>query len=178
MIGAVLDVNSVKHSRLSTMNAPTTLPVLQKGSQGAAVKELQTLLNKHFGVPSIGGPIVVDGIFGQVTEARVKTAQYRYLLKMDGIVGNLTWKALKANSALTATKPTLRRGSTGSEVEVVQKLLKESGYYKSVIDQIFGQNTENAVKAFQRDRKLTVDGIVGVKTWQEYEKLATYLTFD
>jgi len=160
------------------MTTSTPLPVLQKGSQGAAVKELQTLLNKYIGMPSIGGPIAIDGIFGNATEARVKLAQYRYLLQMDGIVGKLTWQALKANAALLASKPVLRRNSMGIEVEIVQKLLKEGGYYKSTVDQVFGQNTEKAVQAFQRDRQLVADGIVGLKTWQECEKLAIYLAFD
>jgi len=160
------------------MSTAITSPILQKGSQGAAVKELQTLLNRHFGTASIGGPIAVDGIFGTITENRVKTAQYRYLLQRDGIVGAQTWQALRANAAPITNKPVLRQGSTGIDVEIVQGLLKEAGYYKSVVDQIFGQNTEAAVRAFQRDRQLQVDGVVGAKTWKALEDLATFLTFD
>lgn len=160
------------------MTTITTSPVLKKGSQGDAVKELQKLLNRHFATRSIGGPIVVDGIFGSATESRVKTAQFRYLLQRDGIVGASTWQALRVNAAPIATKPVLRRSSTGIDVEIIQGLLKDSGYYKSVVDQVFGQNTEAAVRAFQRDRQLLVDGIVGAKTWKAFEDLATYLTFD
>ena len=160
------------------MNTTITSPVLQKGSQGAAVKELQTLLNRYVGTGSIGGPIAVDGIFGSVTENRVKTAQYRYLLKRDGIVGAQTWQALRANAAPIAAKPILRRGSTGSDVEIAQGLLKDGGYYKSAVDQIFGQHTEAAVRAFQQARQLQVDGVIGAKTWKAFENLAVFLTFD
>lgn len=160
------------------MNTTVNSPVLQKGSQGAAVRELQTLLNRYVGTQSIGGPIAVDGIFGPTTEERVKTAQYRYLLKRDGIVGSQTWQALRGNAALIATKPILRRGSTGADVEIIQALLKEAGIYKSIVDQIFGQQTETAVRTFQRDRQLQVDGVVGTKTWKALENTAIFLTFD
>lgn len=58
-----------------------------------------------------------------------------------------------------------KRGSTGKEVEKIQKKLKKLGYYLGVIDGIFGGGTESAVKRFQRDNGLKVDGIVGEKTW-------------
>lgn len=160
------------------MNTATTSPVLKIGSQGAAVKELQTLLNLHVYSAAMGDRLVVDGIFGAKTEDRVKTAQYRYLLQRDGVVGAQTWQALKTNTAPIATKPALRRGSTGVEVEIAQTVLREGGYYKSTVDKNFGQNTEAAVRAFQHDRQLQVDGVIGLKTWQALENLATFLTFD
>lgn len=160
------------------MNTATTSSVLKIGSQGAAVKELQTLLNQYVYSPAMGDRLVVDGIFGAKTESRVKTAQYRYLLQRDGVVGAQTWQALKTNTAPIATKPILRRGSTGVEVEIAQTVLKEGGYYKSTVDQIFGQTTEAAVRAFQHDRQLQVDGVIGLKTWKALEALATYLTID
>ena len=39
----------------------------------------------------------------------------------------------------------------------------------------FGDECLNAVKAFQRDKKLTVDGIVGAKTWAAKNKIVEYL---
>ncbi len=55
-------------------------------------------------------------------------------------------------------------GSTGSEVTAVQKRLSELGYYSGNIDGIFGSDTKTAVIKFQKDNKLTADGIVGEKT--------------
>ncbi len=160
------------------MTTATTFPILKNGSQGAAVQELQTLLNYYFGIPALGGPIAVDGIFGAVTENRVKIAQYRYLLKQDGIVGSQTWQALRTNTAPIAVKPTLRRGSQGTDVEIIQRLLKDGGFYQSAVDQVFGPQTEASVRAFQRDRRLVGDGVVGPKTWAVFEELAILLTFD
>jgi hypothetical protein len=60
---------------------------------------------------------------------------------------------------------TLRRGATGEDVREVQTLLQQAGYDPGAIDGIFGANTENAVKAFQRDHHLAVDGAVGPMTY-------------
>lgn len=60
--------------------------------------------------------------------------------------------------------PTLRFGDTGRSVRVLQKLLRSNGYGVNV-DGSFGALTESAVKAFQAQRGLTADGIVGPVTW-------------
>lgn len=56
-------------------------------------------------------------------------------------------------------------GSKGEEVKRIQERLKILDYYKGLIDGDFGRGTEAAVKMFQKDKGLTVDGIVGPKTW-------------
>jgi len=58
-----------------------------------------------------------------------------------------------------------RLGSKGEEVKRIQERLKSDGFYKGPIDGDFGGGTEAAVKAFQKKRGLTVDGIVGPITW-------------
>ena len=65
------------------------------------------------------------------------------------------------------TKPTLRRGSSGKYVTLAQTELINKGYScgKFGADGEFGAATETAVKAFQRDHGLTVDGVIGKNTW-------------
>lgn len=151
----------------------TNDPTLNLGSEGEKVKELQQLLNKRLNHKH---QIKVDGVFGSKTEDAVKIIQYQFLLKQDGIAGPLTWKSLRANAPVD--KPTLRRGSTGEQVSIVQKVLKDGGYDTGAIDGIFGEKTETVVKAFQKDKKLVVDGIIANKTWEALSKLATFLTVD
>ena len=55
-------------------------------------------------------------------------------------------------------------GSRGSEVTQIQTKLKRWGYYKGNIDGIYGSQTVEAVKYFQRKNGLAVDGIAGKST--------------
>lgn len=57
----------------------------------------------------------------------------------------------------------LKLGSTGDDVKTLQMLLNSAGYAVSV-DSVYGPKTKAAVEAFQKDRGLEVDGIVGSKT--------------
>jgi peptidoglycan LD-endopeptidase CwlK len=53
----------------------------------------------------------------------------------------------------------LKLGSKGKDVERIQRALKIK------VDGVFGKQTETAVKAYQKRKGLTADGIVGPKTW-------------
>lgn len=65
-------------------------------------------------------------------------------------------------------KPTLRRGSKGEYVYVLQTMLQGLGYDigKTGVDGDYGKATEKAVKAFQKDHGLTADGVCGPLTWK------------
>ena len=67
----------------------------------------------------------------------------------------------------TERKPTLKRGSKGDSVKELQEILDRLGYDlgKCGIDGDFGRATEKAVKAFQKNAGVGVDGIVGAATW-------------
>lgn len=58
------------------------------------------------------------------------------------------------------------RGDDGQEVMAIQKRLVELNYTITSIDGSFGPETENAIKRFQADRGLEVDGIVGANTYR------------
>ena len=59
---------------------------------------------------------------------------------------------------------TIQTGLTTSQIKTVQTKLKNWGYYKGSVDGIYGSQTKAAVKYFQRNNGLTVDGIVGTQT--------------
>lgn len=59
---------------------------------------------------------------------------------------------------------TLKRGASGTDVELLQRLLSKKGYHVGA-DGIFGNNTEVEVRNSQKDCGLVADGIVGQCTW-------------
>jgi len=63
----------------------------------------------------------------------------------------------------------LRNGSSGSEVEDLQRKLAGQGINPGPVDGIFGPKTEDAVKRFQERAGLDADGIAGPKTMAALE---------
>ena len=162
---------------------------LRRGSQGANVVRIQVILNRiGENYPAIPRISSVDGIFGAETENAVRTFQRIFGLTPDGIVGKATWYQLVrlyvgVNSLAELESegqrfyavnwqvpPNLSSGSRGQSVRQLQFMLRVLSEYINDIppvteDGIFGQQTQNAVIAFQRFAGLTPDGIVGPATW-------------
>jgi len=155
--------------------APPASSVWQTGSTGDKVREIQTIV----GVPA-------DGIYGPQTEAAVRQWQSNLHLTVDGVWGPLTEEATNNLFAFLVNLPAvqeinpnnpflqtlndavssvLQSGSTGGEVQILQAGLNGKGY-PLVADGVFGPKTDAAVRQFQSDRNLQVDGIVGPQTWQ------------
>ena len=76
------------------------------------------------------------------------------------IIGIMFYIFLK-NSEVEALS---KYGSRGDEVIQIQTKLKRWGYYNGNIDGIYGSQTQEAVRYFQRKNGLTVDGIAGPAT--------------
>ncbi len=109
-----------------------------------------------------GAALSVDGIYGPATrKALIMSVQrgcnqtYSSGIAVDGIWGPKTEAAIR----------TLRPGDDNSAVWPLQAALMAHGYSVGGIDGKFGSNTESAVKAFQRDNSLTVDGLAGRLTF-------------
>ena len=75
---------------------------------------------------------------------------------VDGITGTVTLKGC----------PLLLNKSQGNITALVQERLNSLGYDCGDIDGINGNNTQKAIKSFQQDNGLQVDGIVGKNTWK------------
>lgn len=61
--------------------------------------------------------------------------------------------------------PILRPNAEGGAVAQLQRELRALNYYDGEIDGGYGEQTQAAVMAFQRDQQLAVDAIVGPSTW-------------
>lgn len=73
--------------------------------------------------------------------------------------------------ATPGVRPVLRRGSKGVYVSELQTIL--SGFYGGiVIDGDFSSATEAAVRRFQQESRITVDGVVGPQTWAALDEMA------
>lgn len=101
-----------------------------------------------------------DGTFGKDTVAAVRLFQELNGLIADGHIGPMTRDTLRSSDAQANA---LTIGMSGDTVKSVQKKLKSLGYLSSA-DGYYGAGTESAVRAFQKNNGLSVDGKVGRKT--------------
>ena len=68
-----------------------------------------------------------------------------------------------AGTAVAA--PLLTLGARGHDVRIVQEALQKAGYAIEGVTGVFDEATEEAVRAFQRDQRLTESGAVDRETW-------------
>ena len=83
-----------------------------------------------------------------------------FIFTLLAIILTVTGIAFKNNEVEALSK----YGSRGDEVRQIQTKLKRWGYYNGNVDGIFGSQTQEAVRYFQRKNGLTVDGIAGPAT--------------
>lgn len=127
------------------------------------IKPIQSALkNKGFYTGSI------DGIADIETYNALLKFQSASGLTADGMAGTGTVNKLYASDS---SKPLLQRGSTGIHVIDLQKKLINLGYAcgDTGADGIFGDDTYRAVRLFQQNNGLNIDGKVGENTWAKLE---------
>lgn len=155
--------------------------LLMVGDRGDQVRTWQTILAGAGLLPPTG----VTGAFDAATKSATKAFQRRLGVDVDGIVGPATraatgrllaWLGTGGGYTRPTSPPptpagaprfpgTVRRGSHGETVRRVQARLAERGW-TIVVDGVFGRATEATVRAFQRDKRLRDDGVVGPVTWR------------
>ena len=132
----------------------TSTDLLKKGSKGDAVRTMQRLL---IAAGYSCGATGADGMFRNDTLFALMSFQQDHSLTADGIYGPKSKAALEA----ATTTVNLKKGSRGEAVKTMQMMLTACGYDTHGVDGIFGNNTLNALRAYQADHGLTVDGIYG-----------------
>ncbi len=128
---------------------------LKLGMSGNDVKNVQQYLK------NLGYMDVVDGQYGNKTKASAIMFQANEELAADGEIGNVSYKVMQ----LTTKKFTvLKKGVKSNAVKKMQTFLIKLGYLNSYAYGDFGSVTEIAVKKFQKENGLYVDGIAGIQT--------------
>ena len=119
-----------------------------------------------------------DGYFGSNTYRAVRNFQSRNGLSVTGVADSGTQQLLYSSSARPASGSSssgsgsstgyrlLYWGCRGDAVKRLQQALIDAGYksYVRSADGIYGQWTYDAVRAYQKDVGLSVDGIAGKNT--------------
>ncbi len=142
---------------------------ISPGDRGDAVQDVQRRLR------ALGHAVEGDdpGTFGPHTAAAVRLFQQERRLTADGVVGHDTWTALLdagwqlGDRLLYLTRPWLR----GDDVRRLQKALSRLGFDTGVTDGIHGPDTDAALRDFQHNVGLPVDGIAGRRTLDQLASL-------
>ncbi len=108
------------------------------------------------------GPI--DAVPGPATRAAVRAFQQQKGIRVDGIAGPTTRKALGPLGSPLLGRRALHRGDFGWDVSVLQFELTHAGLYRWPIDGYFGPETARALRAYQRGHGLVPDGVAGART--------------
>ncbi len=154
--------------------------LLRRGSRGPAVADVRSRLlalsEAHLADKSgLEGPDLDPDLYDEAVERAVRDFQQRQGLIVDGVVGPETFSAIDGarwslgDRILRHTPGHLQHGD---DVAALQERLNTLGFAAGRVDGRFGENTERAVRAFQRAYGLSGDGSVGPDTLRAFADLS------
>lgn len=150
-----------------------TVTILRRGDQGAGVLEVRDRLVR-IGLLSPNASAAAD-FFDDILLAALRYFQQSRGLTVDGLVGPQTFRRLEearwkiGDRVLSFTPGHLIHGE---DVAQLQQRLIELGFALDRVDGIFGKTTNDAVREFQRNVGIKVDGICGPLFIRAYGRLA------
>lgn len=183
------DINIVNDAPVGTNTPSYPGVIIDLGDSGEDVRTIQRQLNRiAANYPSIPKIPETNGIFDEATRRAVQQFQRIFNLTPDGRVGKATWYKIKQiyngvkslselysegitiSEAQRLFRKVLQFGDSGTDVSTLQYYLDFLGFFYDTlpditVDGIFGEETRNAVLAFQQQFGLPQDGIVGRQTW-------------
>ncbi len=176
---------------------------LRRGDLNENVRRMQIYLNRISGnYPALPKIPTVNGAFDKSTEDAVKTFQRIFGLSADGVVGKATWyRIIYIYDSVTRLaeldsegigyanlpkqfKEKLEIGSVGGQVVTLQYFLTLISQFVSFVspvtpDGVYGQNTANQVRAFQKYKGIEATGETDERTWNSifdaYKGIIDYL---
>jgi N-acetylmuramoyl-L-alanine amidase len=151
-------------------------PVYRRGDRGPAVAEIRAKL-AALGLlpqPETRARGVEDALFDDDCDRAVREFQQRRGLMVDGVVGAATYHALDEARWQWGDRVLSHSGSrmlVGDDVAALQQRLLDLGFDCGRVDGIFGRQTAQAVREFQRNVGIEPDGTCGPVTYAAFERL-------
>ena len=103
------------------------------------------------------------GEYDEATEEAVKRFREKNNLPADVIIDNSAFEVLLGEDTVAFSYSV---GDKSDEIKEYQQLLYEKGFLTYAPDGVFGKQTQNAVRRFQEENGLVVDGCLGKSTIQ------------
>jgi len=174
---AIYHGSNTIYDRYCTEKGKLTDDVRKSLLPGTAVFVDKSGNKSHIGFYIGKGKVIeAAGTESGVCLSNVTAGKWTYFGKLKGVeydvpvdaeIPDLGASAPADDKTSTQTEPTLRKGSRGDWVAILQNKLMLLGYSlpRYGADGDFGQETLAAVKAFQKANGLLADGVVGKQTW-------------
>ena len=146
----------------------------RRGDSGAAVVEVRDRLSRLGLIdPPVRGDVLAME-FDDAVDVAIRSFQQSRSLTVDGIVGPETYRRLEeARWNLGDRVLSYRFGHliAGDDVAELQQRLNDMGFDAGRIDGMFGAATDRAVREFQRNVGLPIDGTVGPGMFRAFDQL-------
>lgn len=154
------------------------MQLLRRGDSGPAVVEIRSML-RRFGLVTGPAGAPGDSRFELETERAVRAFQQERGLIADGIVGPATYRSLREAGwtlgdrmlALMISAP-----MSGDDVLTLQERLAELGFDPGRPAGVFDDQTDQALRRFQREYGLVADGVCGPATLRALRQLGRKVT--